>query len=333
MNNFVRHFDEISKNDFQLTGGKAANLGELSKAGFKVPPGFCVSSRALDHFIEQNGLGREIAEIAGAFDYDNFVDVDEKTAAIRAMIESAPLPDDLLAEIKLALKKLMNGGRAFVAVRSSVAVKNSDVSSFPGMMDTYHYLNDEEDVIRHIKMCFASLWTSRAVHARHHKGVPHENGLIAPIVQKMVFSEVAGILFTANPISGSRDELVIESNWGLGESVVSGKSMNDFFILNKADLKIKNKKISKKTVMCTFDQESGCGRKECRVGQSLMNECTLRDEQLNELGRRGLQIEKVFGFPQDIEWSYEKGELFILQSRNIRTLNQVKGEKNGPKNS
>ena len=320
MMNFVKNFSEISRSDFELAGGKAANLGELSQASLNVPPGFCVGSNALFYLLNNKGLGDKISSIAQSFNYEEFEDIEEKTANIRDMIENTPFPDDLTAEIRSALKDLTRDNETFVAVRSSVSVKDSKVSSFPGMMDTYHYLKDEEDVINHIKKCFASLWTSRAVHARHHKGIPHECGLIAPIVQKMVFSEVAGILFTANPISGSRDEMVIESNWGLGESVVSGKSMNDFFILNKADLQIKDKRVSKKTVMCTFDDESGCGRKECQVDDKMMNECTLEDSQLMELGQKGLHIEGVFGFPQDIEWAYQNGELFILQSRNIRTL-------------
>ena len=321
MGEFTKDFSEISKKDFQLTGGKGANLGELSQAGLNVPAGFCVLSRAFFHLIEQNGFKLRIDELAGTFDYENFDDVEQKTATIREFIENAEIPGDLLNEIQTSISSLIGPEKSFVAVRSSVAVKDSDVSSFPGMMDTYHYLREPEEIIKHIKMCLASLWTSRAVFARHHKKIAHDRGLIAPVVQKMVFSEVAGILFTANPISGSRDEIVIESNWGLGESVVSGKSMNDFFMMDKDGLRVKEKKVSRKTVMCTFDDESGSGRKECAVNKTMMSTCTLSDSQLQELGEHGQRIEKLFGFPQDIEWAYEKGELFILQSRNIRTLN------------
>jgi pyruvate,water dikinase len=129
-------------------------------------------------------------------------------------------------------------------------------------------------------------------------------------------------LFTANPITSNRDEIVIEANWGLGESVVSGKSMNDFFVLDKSPLQLKDKKISKKTLMICFDEDKGYGRKEMAIAPDKMDAATISDEQAQQLGEMGLKIEEVFGFPQDIEWAYEKGELFILQTRNIRTLKE-----------
>jgi pyruvate,water dikinase len=188
------------------------------------------------------------------------------------------------------------------------------------MMDTYHYLRDPDEIIRHIRMCWASLWTSRAALNRVHKGIDHHLGLIAPVVQKMVDPEVAGIMFTANPITGSREEIVIESNWGLGESVVSGKSMNDFFMVGKDDVSIKTRKIAKKTVMVCFDRERGSGRKETVCEPSLMEKATLSDEQVAELARTGLAVEKWFSFPQDIEWAFEDGVLYLLQSRNVKNL-------------
>jgi pyruvate,water dikinase len=133
---------------------------------------------------------------------------------------------------------------------------------------------------------------------------------------------VAGVLFTANPITGERDEMVIESNWGLGESVVSGKSMNDFFLLGKVPLNLKNKKISKKTVMVCFDEETGSGRKECAVAPDRMDVPTISDGQVYELGETALKVEALFDYPQDIEWAFQKGELFVLQSRNIKNLKE-----------
>jgi pyruvate,water dikinase len=248
--------------------------------------------------------------------------METKTTEIRSLITSAGIPEDLETEMIGAIRDLIGREEAFVAVRSSVAVKGSTVSSFPGMMDTYHFLKEEEEIIRHIKMCWASLWTSRATFARHHKKVDHSLGLIAPTVQKMVNPEVAGVLFTANPITGERDEMVIESNWGLGESVVSGKSMNDFFLLGKVPLNLKNKKISKKTVMVCFDEETGSGRKECAVAPDRMDVPTISDGQVYELGETALKVEALFDYPQDIEWAFQKGELFVLQSRNIKNLKE-----------
>ncbi len=320
MAELVKKFQEMSKKDIQEAGGKAANLGELTQAGFNVPPGFCVTSDALFYLIEKCELQPKIDNIVAGFDYEDFGGMDEKTARIRGLITSADIPDDLLKEISDSVKSLADPEPPFVAVRSSVAVKDSDISSFPGMMDTYHYLKTEEEIIEHIKMCWASLWTTRATMTRHHKNVDHHLSLIAPIVQKMVHSEIAGVLFMANPITSNRDEIVIESNWGLGESVVSGKSMNDFYLLSKSPLKLKDRRISKKTIIICFDEEKGHGRKEMSVAPDKMDAVTLSDDQAEELGRMGLLIDELFGFPQDIEWAYERGRLYILQSRNIRTL-------------
>jgi len=315
-------FGEMTVRDTQEAGGKAANLGELTQNGFNVPAGFCVTSESLFYHIAQNNLQPKIDEIVSTFDYEDFGGIEEKTGRIRDLIIHAEIPQDLFQEIRETIAELNSPEEAFVAVRSSVAVKDSPVSSFPGMMDTYHYLKGEKEIVENIRKCWGSLWTSRATLSRHHKKIEHNLGLIAPIVQKMVHSEVAGVLFTANPITSSRDEIVIEANWGLGESVVSGKSMNDFFVLDKSPLKLKDKRISKKTLMIGFDEEKGFGRKEMAVAPDMMDAPTLSDEQAEQLGETGLKIEEVFGFPQDIEWAYEKGELFILQSRNIRTLKE-----------
>jgi pyruvate,water dikinase len=320
MARFAKSFQEMSREDFQQAGGKGANLGELTRAGFAVPPGFCVLCEALPYVIQKNGLEEKIAAIAASFNYEDFADVDAKSAEIRALIDAAEIPPEVEAEIRNAIVDLLAQDHASVAVRSSVAVKGTEVSSFPGMMDTYHFIKGQDEIIRHVRLCWASLWTSRAIHARHHKGIGHELGLIAAVVQKMVNPEVAGILFTANPISSDTTEIAIESNWGLGESVVSGKSMNDFFLLDKKDLSIKVRKLSKKTVMITIDRETGIGRKEYVVPANQMEAATLTDKQVHELGETGLKIAAHFGSPQDIEWAYEKAKLFILQSRKIRTL-------------
>lgn len=322
MRMYVKTFGEMTKEDIQEAGGKAANLGELTQNGFNVPPGFCVTSESLFYQISQSGLQPQIDQIVAGLDYEDYGGIEEKTSQIRDLITKAEIPKDLFQEIREAIEELNTPEASFVAVRSSVAVKDSPISSFPGMMDTYHYLKGEAEIVEHIRKCWGSLWTGRATMSRHHKGVDHNLGLIAPIVQKMVHSEVAGVLFTANPITSNRDEIVIEANWGLGESVVSGKSMNDFFVLDKSPLQLKDKKISKKTLMICFDEEKGYGRKEMAIAPDKMDAATISDEQAQQLGEMGLKIEEVFGFPQDIEWAYEKGELFVLQTRNIRTLKE-----------
>jgi pyruvate,water dikinase len=320
MGRYVKSFSEMGKQDSQEAGGKAANLSELTQGGFNVPAGFCVTSSSLQYHIDAAGLQPQISALAGSLDYEDFEAMEATTAAIRALIDGVPMPDDLDGEIREAIGSLIAEPGTLVAVRSSVAVKGTSISSFPGMMDTYHYLRGEQEIVDHIRLCWASLWTARATFDRYHKGIAHELALIAPTVQKMVHSEVAGVLFTANPISGSRDEVVIESNWGLGESVVSGKSMNDFYIIDKGSLAIKTEKIGRKTVMFDLDRAKGYGRTEGPVPAEKSQLATLSREQLVLLAQTGLKAEALFGSPQDVEWAFEAGQLFLLQSRSIKNL-------------
>ena len=323
MSQFVKRLEQMTRDDFQETGGKAANLGELARNGFNVPPAFCVTARALDRVLEAGGAHRRISEISSTINYDDYDQVEAKTLLIRDVITAAPLPPELLGEIRAGLQGLRKGDaeEPFVAVRSSVAVRDSAISSFPGMMDTYHFLRGEDQVIDYIRKCWASLWTARAALRRRQMNIDHGKGIIAPLVQRMVDSEVAGVMFTANPITGSRQQIVIEANWGLGESLVSGESMNDSYVLMKGTPpSVQERKIQKKTIMVTRDREAGAGRKKYDIPDTLASQATLGDRQLVELGARGMEIEALFGFPQDVEWAYEKDELFLLQSRKVKGL-------------
>lgn len=315
------------KKDMSLeNGGKAANLGEMTQNGFNVPGGFCVTGRALDHHIEDNKLMPKILEIIDSMDFDNFNEVEKQSDDVRQLIEKAPIPEDVESQIKEQIQSMKDaeGKDPFVAVRSSVSVRDSDITSFPGMMDTYHFIRGEEEIIRYIMMCWASLYTGRALYRRHQQNIPQTKGVIAPIVQKMVNSDVAGVLFTANPVTSSRDEYVIEANWGLGESLVSGEAIVDYFIVSKGNPpQVKLRKVMDKNIMVTVDKEKGIGRKKYDLEGEMRSKCTLKDEQLLELAELGSKLEKVFQYPQDIEWAYEGGELFLLQSRNVKGLKDV----------
>ncbi|HUX22548.1 MAG TPA: PEP/pyruvate-binding domain-containing protein, partial [Spirochaetia bacterium] len=309
---YIKQLAEMTAVDFQETGGKAANLGEMAQHGFNVPPAFCVTAGALDYVIDKNAAGPKISEIIARLDYEDFDDIEVQTAEIREIIAGCLIPPDLLDEIRQGLAGLAdsNGHQPFVAVRSSVAVRESTISSFPGMMDTYHFLKGETQVVEYIRRCWASLWTGRAALRRHQQNIDHSKGIIAPVVQRMVNSDVAGVMFTANPISGSREEFVIEANWGLGESLVSGESINDYFVLcrkNGDGISIKEKRIQKKNIMVTIDREKGVGRKKYDIPDDLSTKPTLTDKQLAELAALGVRIEEVFKYPQDIEWAYEAG--------------------------
>jgi pyruvate,water dikinase len=320
---YVKLLDEMTKEEFLETGGKAANLGELIRNGFNVPGGFCVTGRSLEILMDRGGIESGIMEIVGTMDFETYGDIENKSAQIRGMITDAPIPQDLLDEIKQQINalKTQEGEDPFVAVRSSVAVKGSTISSFPGMMDTYHFIRGEGQIIENIRRCWASLFTARAMYRRHQQDIPQDRGVIAPIVQVMVNADVAGVMFTANPITSSRDEIVIEANWGLGESLVSGEAIVDYFVLTRDEPPgIKEKRVQNKNIMVTLDREKGIGRKKYELTGSMVTDCTLTDEQLFELAEIGPRIEELFGYPQDIEWAYEKGQLFILQSRKVKGL-------------
>ncbi|MDO8485395.1 MAG: PEP/pyruvate-binding domain-containing protein [Candidatus Limnocylindrales bacterium] len=320
MMTFTLPLREISKDDAQRCGGKGANLGELTQIGARVPPGFCIVADALPHLLRSNALDSPIAEVAERLDFEDLNALEAATAGIRSMIVSARIPSDLEAEIQDRYRALVSDANRYVAVRSSVAVRDSSISSFPGMMDTYHYVLGEAELLEKIRECWASLWTGRAAFARHRQEIAHDRGLIAPVIQLMVNADAAGVLFTAHPITQATTEIVIESNWGIGESVVSGRSMNDFFVLDKESLAVKERRIARKNVMVTMDLGRGSGRLEQAVPPARASEPTLSEAQLVELGRTSKGIEDHFGFNVDMEWAYQDGTLYVLQARRIRTV-------------
>ncbi len=323
MSAYVRPLDEVGRDDVQQCGGKGANLGELTRLGVRVPPGFCVLADALPHLLEANALAGPIAELAAGLSYDDMNALEAETGRIRSLIAEARIPDDLEAGIREAYRSLVGDERTYVAVRSSVAVRDSSVSSFPGLMDTYHYVLGEEEVLARIRECWASLWTARAAFVRNEKGIAHERGLIAPLVQTMIDADTAGVLFTANPVTSALDEIVVESNWGIGESVVSGAAVADHYVLDKETLRTKSSHVPRKNVMVTIDDAKGSGRVEREVPEDLAGRPTLAEAQIAELGAAGKTIERHFDFPADVEWAYRDGDLYILQARRIRNLKPV----------
>jgi len=313
---FVRTFEEIGKDMFEECGGKAAHLGELTSLSLNVPRGFAVLGSAYYRHLETNGLRSRVKSIAATIDFNDFGDLEDKTKGIRELIISAPVPAEIEKEIIEHYGRLSGNGDAFVAVRSSVAIKDSPVSSFPGMMDTFHYVRGAESVVEKVRECWASVWSARAAFARHSKGFDHEKAVIAPTIQLMVNSEVAGVLFTVNPVSGSRDEMVIESNWGLGETVVCGRCQSDFFVVGRKPVAVKEKRIARKRE--SYVQAEGGGACWVAVDEEKAGQPTLSDLQIEELCRTASFVEEHYGCHQDIEWAYEKGTLYVLQARRAK---------------
>ncbi len=314
---FVKRFEQLNKDLFEECGGKAAHLGELTSLKLNVPGGFSVLGDAYYHHLEVNGLKEQVDAAAATINFDDFQDLEAKTKPIREMIIAAPMPSEIEKEIIDNYARLSQGGAdPFVAVRSSVAIKDSAVSSFPGMMDTFHYIRGAQNVVQKVKECWASVWSGRAAFARHSKGLDHNKAVIAPTIQLMVNSEVAGVLFTLNPITGSKDEIVVESNWGLGETVVCGRCQSDQYVITKKPVAVKNKRVAKKYE--TYRQAEGGGAEWAEVAGEKVSQPTLTDAQIEELCRIAGVIENHYGFCQDIEFAYEKDNLYILQARRAK---------------
>ncbi len=354
---FIKGFEELRKEMFKDCGGKAAHLGELTSLKLNVPPGFSVLGNAYYHHLEVNNLQERVDAMAGQLDFDDFQGLEARCNEIRDLIIAAPVPAAISEEIVEYYGRLRPGAmqpaataeanEPFVAVRSSVAMKDSAVSSFTGMMDTFHYVRGAGSVVEKVRECWASVWSGRAAFARHQKGLDYNKAVIAPTIQLMVNAEIAGVLFTVNPISGSKDEIVVESNWGLGETVVCGKYHSDLYVLTKSPcfshptaacfsaagkdgtytyrdggtpnvcVTIAQKKIAHKRE--TYVQAAGGGAETVEVAPEKVSQATLTDRNVQELCRTVCLIEKHYGCHQDIEFAFEKDILYILQARTAKT--------------
>lgn len=325
MNKYVAFFNEIGLRDLAETGGKGANLGELASSGFPVPPGFCVKIRAFDEYLEYNKMNNAVDALASRINYNSIPDIEGKTAEIRNLICEGAMPEKIASEIKEAYVSLgLNGSNSLVAVRSSVGTRDLSRSSFPGQMDTYHNITGIDNVLRLVKQCWASVWTARAATTAYSRGINYKMLIIAPLVQKMVASDIAGVLFTSNPANASESEMMINASWGLGESVVSGNVTPDQYIIDKRSLQILNRISGKKCFKIQLDTEKGAGNQLVPVcDEDAEKEC-LSEEQIRELSEMAVRIEQYYKEPQDIEWAFAGGRLYLLQSRKIAGLERMK---------
>lgn len=310
-------FDADNSTDLSLVGGKGANLGRLTQAGFVVPGGYVVGTDGyLSHIASNEGLKGEIADILSTVDYDDAEALDAAVAKIRHHIVETPIPHQVSAAITAAYGKLGKG--AFVAVRSSGTAEDLEGNSFAGLHDTYLDICGNDNVLDAVKRCWASMWTSRAVFYRHSQGFSHFDSAIAVVVQKMVESEVAGVLFTGNPINTANDQLVINASWGLGEAVVSGIVTPDEFIVSSRGYKVLNRTLGTKEHRIIRDAKAGSGTLHLSVDEADRARFCLTDAEVAKLAAVGRDIEDYYGgLPQDIEWGYENGQFYILQARPI----------------
>jgi rifampicin phosphotransferase len=309
-------FDEKSSTDAAMVGGKGANLGVLTDAGFPVPVGFTVTTAVYGEFIRDAHLADTISGILAEIDFSDVKATDSQAARIRKCIQSAELSEPIAREIIAAYEKL--GVDARVAVRSSGTAEDLEGASFAGQHDTYLHIRTAEDVLDAVKRCWASLWTARAATYRQHKDFAHDEVGIAVVVQSMIDSEVSGVMFTANPIAHLTDEICINASWGLGETVVSGMVTPDSYILDSGTLAIKEATLGRKDVRMRLDSGAGSGTVTESVPADLQAEHSLTDAQLVELAQLGRRVtEQYGGLPQDIEWALADDAFYLLQARPV----------------
>ncbi len=318
MTNYTCPLGEMDSASIPLVGGKGANLGELSRAGLPVPEAFCITTAAYERVIEANSLLGPILAALEGLDYEDTAEIERRALRIREMIKTADVPEDIVEAIRQGYAKLESelGQNVPVSVRSSATAEDLPGASFAGQQDTYLYIHGADAVMDHVRLCWASLWTDRAISYRRRQGFKHEDVLLGVVVQEMFPSVVSGVLFTANPVTANPYELFLNVSWGLGEAVVSGQVNPDRYIIGKDSFAITDREVNEKLVM-TVRREDGQGSEQVEVPAARRSAETLTDDQLRELCEIGLRIEKHYGFHQDIEWGYADGQFAILQSREV----------------
>ncbi|BCU68454.1 phosphoenolpyruvate synthase [Sulfolobales archaeon HS-7] len=312
---FVLPFEDIKKEMIDIAGGKGANLGELVSFGVKVPPGFVISVKAFHYFLHYNKIAEKIQQILS--------NKDEKEASmiIKQLIINSEIPQEVISTIQSKfneLKQKIGSSGVLVAVRSSATAEDIGEASFAGQQDTYLNVRESE-LLDKVKLVWASLYNERAIAYRKMKNIDSSNIGIAVVVQKMVNAKSAGVMFTLHPATGDTKFIVIESNWGLGESVVGGKVTPDEVVIDKDSLKIVEKKTSEKLLKVIYNRNSGSNEEVPLIGEEA-KEMSISNEEAIELAKMAKKIEEHYGHPMDIEWAIDSElqfpeNVFIVQAR------------------
>lgn len=307
--------DDLRKEDNELVGKKCANLGEMSSIGLPVPPGFALSLEAYRFYMAESGLKKKISQIVNESgkQLETIAGLNELSEKICAEISETPIPESLQNRILEYYRKLCTycGGEVAVSVRSAGAV------SSPGQYETHLNVKGEQKVISTIKSVWSSTFNSRSLSARKKQGLPLDQDPIGVAVMTMVKAQSAGVLFTASPNTGDMSRMIIEANWGLGESVVGGESVPDIFIIKKKSLDFLEKKMGSKAILCDITDS---GVTEKKTPEHLRGKYCLSDSEARTIATFGKKLENHFGSPQDVEWAIEKtsessSSVILLQTR------------------
>jgi pyruvate,water dikinase len=317
-------FEKLRNTDVPIVGGKNASLGEMISAGMPVPTGFAVTAYAYERFIVQTGISSKIYKIIQETitDPNDPKQYDAASKKIRQLIEKTEVPKEIYDAVKSAydeLNKRLGLKNTFVAVRSSATAEDLPDASFAGQQETYLNVRGHDELIEKVVKCWSSLFTPRAIFYRNEKGFPHDKVFISVGVQKMVNSQAAGVIFTLNPVTGNTDEIVIEGNYGLGETVVSGAVNPDDFVVDKRTLTIKERRIARKTIQYIRDPKTG-QTVHLDIQEDQQKTPCISDEEVIRLAERAKLIEAHYGKPMDIEWAIDKdlsfpNNIFVVQAR------------------
>ncbi len=319
---YVRWFRELDEQAGPLVGGKNAGLGEMIQAGLRVPTGFALTTHAHADFLDGSGVRAALHDALAGVDPDDTTRLDAASAAARRLIEATPFSDRVaraIAEAYTALADECGIREPAVAVRSSAVGEDSAAASFAGQQETYLWVRGAEAVVEHARRCWSSLYTPQAVAYRARLGMAPDVACMSVGVQRMVDAEVAGVMFTLNPLNGDRSKIVIEASWGLGVSVVGGEVTPDEYWVDKVTLDVLRRTVSPKGVQ--YSQAPDAAGIVCEEVPAERQLCLcLADAHVTELARLGKLVEQIHGAPRDIEWAIDRRlpfpeNVLLLQSR------------------
>ncbi|MBS3155589.1 phosphoenolpyruvate synthase [Candidatus Woesearchaeota archaeon] len=335
-------FKDISEGDISIVGGKAQNLGIMYNLKLPVPPGFVVTAQSFKEFLEESRLNKKIYSLLKDLDIQDTAKLEKTAKQIQEWILDKEVPERIISEIKHAYENIsvdlsvfktasksaldiIKAGRdiPWVAVRSSATLEDLGDFSFAGQQETFLNIKGGDNVVRAVQRCWASLFTARAIYYRTKNNFPHDKVLIAVVIQKMIDSESSGVIFSINPATNNKDEIIIEAGFGLGEAIVGGQITPDTYTINKHSYEIKDKKISNQPWMYARDEMLRKTNK-VQLNPAKAKEQKLTDDQIIRLAELTKKIEKHYNKPQDIEYAVEHGRLYIVQTRAVTTENKVK---------
>ncbi|MBS3123865.1 phosphoenolpyruvate synthase [Candidatus Woesearchaeota archaeon] len=324
---YIAWFKDLSKDSITVAGGKGANLGEMTKMGMPVPPGFCITAQTYQQFLEKTNLSQKIFPLLENLNVEDTEKLQQAAEQVQKIIMATAFPKDMAEEIidsyellgaEKGAQGIVQGKDIFVAVRSSATAEDLPSASFAGQQATFLNIRGKENLIKAVLGCWASLFTARAIYYRIKNKFEHEKVLICAVVQRMVNADKSGIMFTINPSNNKSDEIVVEAIYGLGEMIVSGQVNPNTYLVDKNKRTIKDMRI-KKQDKGLFRTDAGINQ-EREISKIMQERQVLDEKQILELARLGKKLEEHYQLPQDIEWAIENNNIFIVQTRAVTTF-------------